>query len=153
DRITDLQISADGRRLAYLIGRSANSTDQAAPSTRAYELHVVDVESGKDDVWASFPAGRTLCRGWTSDDRSVVGIRVAKRFDDATNAIEVQLAAAGGAPRTLGSVEHVVQETIRVLPGRPFVYMTRSEGGVANVYAWSLGTQTLRAISDNSQVD
>lgn len=153
DRISDLQMSPDGRQLAYVAGRAPNAKDRAATSTREYELHVIDIESGKDDVWASFPRGRTLCRGWTPDGRSIVVVRVGKRFDDATNAIEVQLAAAGGTPRTLGTVEHVVQETIRVLPGRPFLYMTRSEGGVANIYSWSLDTQTLRAITDNSQVD
>jgi len=153
DRISDLQVSPNGQQIAYLSGRAANA-ERTAASERVYELHVFDVASSRDDVWAAFPAGnKTTCRGWTPDGRSVVIARTAKIHDDATHTLEVLLASASHQVRVLATIDHVVQETLRVPAWKPVLYMTRSEGGVANLYALALDTRILTPITDNALVD
>jgi hypothetical protein len=119
-----------------------------------YDLHVFDVASGRDDVWATFPAGnKTTCRGWTPDGRSVVIAHTLKIHDDTTHSLEVLLASASHQVRSLATIDHVVQETLRVPASKPALYMTRSESGVANLYALALDTRVLTAITDNALVD
>jgi dipeptidyl aminopeptidase/acylaminoacyl peptidase len=153
DRIGDLQLSADGRQLAYMSGRDA-SADQASASSRDYDLHVIDTQTGSDAVWATFPAGsRMTCRGWASGGGSVVLVRTLMTHDDNTHRIELLLVSPSNSVRSLAVIDNVIQETLRMPASKPTVYMTRSEGGVANIYAWSLDTRALRAITDKSLVD
>ena len=146
-RIGDIQVSSDGRQIAFLV-------EQRGQGDRAYELGVVDVESDRSALWATFPpGGRMTCRGWAPDGKSVVVARSLGIHDDATHNIEVLLVSASEQKRPVATIDHVVQETLRLPSGKAVMYMTRSERGVANIYALSLDRRTLTAVTDNSLVD
>jgi Tol biopolymer transport system component len=155
-RINDLQVSSDGRLIAYLASHST-SVDQGSAGPRVWELHVLDVESKKDDVWATFQSSqsgsRMSCRGWAHDAQRVVLARSGKQHDDGTHSVEVLSVSAPNQMRSLGTIDHVVQQTLRLSASKPALYMTRSESGVANVYAFSLDSGSLTAITDNALVD
>ena len=151
--VTDLQISPSGRSLAILAVRSTTPEPTTARE-RSYELHVVDLASNKSELWAAFPAGgRMTCRGWSADGTRAVLTRSVDIRDDGTHLIEVFVVSGPQQVRSLGSIDHVLQETLRLPAGKSALYMTRSEAGVANIYAFGLDTKALTPITDNSLVD
>lgn len=153
DRIGDLQISPDGRRLAYMVAATQGS-QRSATATRPYELHVIDTSSGNDETWASFAADKkTTARGWTADGQNVLVVRTADTYDDQTKKIDLLLVSASRQVRPSGVIDHVVSDTLRMSATRPVLYVTCSVSGVANVNEWNLDTKALRPITDNALTD
>ena len=150
DRITDIQVSPNGRQLAYLTSRTASAESGGG---RSYELHVLDTDTGKGSVWGTFSGLRMTCRGWAADGQRAILARTLKLLDDRTHNIELLSVSAPNHTQTIGTIDRVVQETLRFLPARGALYMTRSEAGVANIYAYGLETRKLTPITDNSLVD
>ena len=93
------------------------------------------------------------CRGWSADGKRAVLTRSVSIQDDRTHTIEVIEVSGPKQMRSLGTVDHVVVETLRVPQSKNARYMTRSELGVANIYAFALDTRSLTAMTDNSLVD
>jgi len=152
-RISDLQVSPNGRLIAYLASRST-AAEQTGSGARVWELHVLDVESKNDEVWATLQAeSRISCRGWAPGGKSAVLARTVKVHDDTTHSIEVLSVSGPNQVRSLRTIDHVVRQTLRMPESKSSLYMTRSEAGVANVYAFSLESGALTAITDNALVD
>ena len=151
--VSDLQISPTGRSLAVVTVRSTPG-EQTGSRERSYELIVYDLSTNNREVWATFTAsGRVTCRGWSADGKRAVLTRSVSIQDDRTHTIEVIEVSGPKQMRSLGTVDHVVVETLRVPQSKNALYMTRSELGVANIYAFALDTRSLTAMTDNSLVD
>jgi hypothetical protein len=69
--------------------------------------------------------------------------------EDSTAEIQVLVAGMMGALRTIGTVDRALIGTIRLDPARAVLYVTRSEGGIQNLFAYSLTNKTLRRVSEN----
>jgi hypothetical protein len=105
-------------------------------------------------VWGTFSAVRLTCRGWAADGQRAILARTVKQLlEDRTQNIELLAVSAPNHAQTIGTIDRVVQETIRFLPSRGALFLTRSEGGVANIYAYGLETRKLTPITDNALVD
>jgi serine/threonine protein kinase len=143
DRITDVYASFDGRTLAYM-ARSKGST----------RLHLVDLTSGTDraviDVEGST---RAYSRGWTQGDRALVIVRPQNLNDDTTYTAEILLAGTDGALRPAGVVDRVFPATSRLDAARGLLYLTRSQDAIHNLFAFSLATHALRAVTTNTSLD
>jgi hypothetical protein len=142
DWITDVYPSADSRTLAYMT-RSKTST-----------LHLLDLTSGRDraTIDAQGP-NRVLSRGWTRGDGALVLVRPLTLNDDTTYTAEILLAGTDGTLRPAGVVDRVFPATSRLDAARGLLYLTRSQDGIHNLFAFSLATHTLRAVTTNTSLD
>jgi serine/threonine protein kinase/Tol biopolymer transport system component len=134
--IHDLQTSADGRYLAYLVSSTVSI------------LHVMDVLTGKDRTITRFPT-RVGVRGWLADG-SVVLVRASALREDAATDMEVLASTPAGILREIGFVDRAFMSTARLDPAGSILYVTRSEDNVHNLYALSLTTHGLRRVTDNT---
>jgi len=137
----DLHPSADDRFLAYLTSSTAGST-----------LSVIDFASHTSRVIGHFPVSAYL-RGWTADGTAVVIVQPATFYEDTTADVVVRVVPLGKAAIREARIGRAFIATTRFDPARGLVYMTRSDAGVQNVYAYGLATSNLKQVTDNVQSD
>jgi hypothetical protein len=134
----ELRPSADGQSLAYLVSSRKGST-----------LHVFDLKSRIGRAIGSFQNSVYL-RGWASAD-SLVVVRAPTFNEDFTADVEILVVPVSGAPVREGRISGALIGTTRLSPARGLVYVTRSEAGVHNLYAYGIATRGLRPITDNDR--
>jgi serine/threonine protein kinase len=139
--LRDLYVSPQSGRLAYL----GSSRERAA----IYEL---DSGTGAVRRLATFPPVRGSdlgARGWL--DREFVMLRtVGHHEDSSTSDVEILVTDGSGAPRIAGRVTRVFPGTVRLHPAKRMLYMTRVESGTHNVYALSIDTGAVTAVTQNA---
>jgi Tol biopolymer transport system component len=138
--IRDLHVSPDGTRLAFLTWTDG-----------VFELHAVDLESGRDQVLAQLgsPLSRVFNRGWMPDARRVVLISVSAVHEDVSADIDVLIASAGRQPEVVATVANGFAATTRLDPARAVLYLTRVANGVHNAYAVGLEGRGVVPVTDN----
>ena len=138
--IRDLFISPDGQRLSFLTLAAGQ-----------YGLHVRELASGRQREITTFtaPITRAFNRGWLADSRMVLAKSVEVN-QDATATVEVILAGPDGKVTTAGTISNAILVTARLDPARGTLYLTRSEGGVHNVYAFAMASGRLTQVTDNA---
>jgi hypothetical protein len=141
--MTDVFPLADGRTWSYLT-RSANSCS----------LHLFDVTHASDRVISNFPCALfTSLRGWTRGDAAAVIVRPLKLNNDKTRSAEVILVAPDGTHSRVLGLDNVFLSSTRLDAERSLLYMTRSDEGVHNMYALSLGSGKLLSVTRNRNPD
>ena len=136
--LRDLHPSEDGRSLAFLESSGNSST-----------LKLCDLVSGTVKSTATF-TGSVYIRGWLPDNSGVVLVRAARFHEDFTADVDVIVVSGAGQPTPLGVIERAQIATSRLDSARSLLYVTRSEAGIHNLYAFSLTGKTLRRITDNA---
>ena len=137
----DLHVSAETGRLAFIM----------AARDRGVTVHELD--PGNDSIrqiatLSKEIAGRSIAnRGWI--DRRLVLTHEVAANTDRTSDFEVLVVDERGQTRVAGRVTHVFASTIRLHPSRRVLYMTRSDQGTDNAYAFSLDTGALAMLTDN----
>jgi serine/threonine protein kinase/Tol biopolymer transport system component len=137
DLLRDVHVSSDGRRLAYLVR-----------SGRTFALHTLDLGTGSDRTVSHFD-GNTFLRGWTRSDAELVIVRQLRVHDDGTTDFEVAGVSPQGTMRRAGTIDHGFAVTTRLVTGRALLYVTRSVDGIHNLYAFSLATGAMHAVTEN----
>jgi len=137
--ITDLRVSPDGHRLAYLVWSAQSRTST---------LHRRDLESAADRPGPAF-AGRAGIAGWMGE--AVVVTRAVDRNQDFSAAVEVSLVPPEGGASRVQRLDRVFDATIRLDAKQANLYATRVEDGVHNLFALSLTTRDLRRVTDNTR--
>ncbi len=132
----ELRPSPDGRSLAYLVSSRQGST-----------LHVFDLMTRTGRAIGSFQNSVYL-RGWAGADALVV-VRAPGFNEDFTANVEILVVPVSGTPVREGRISSALIGTTRLSPAHGQVYVTRSEAGVHNLYAYAVATRGLRAITDN----
>ena len=137
----DLHVSPQTGRLAYILSFRGGDT-------RLFEL---DPENGSTREIAGFSRDRfgagLIGRGWL--DRRFVLTRSIHSNDDFTSELEVLLVDERGAVRVAGRIPRAFTSTIRLDASRRVLYTAGAEQGTHNVYAFSLETGALTALTDN----
>lgn len=136
----DLHLSADGASLSFL-----------AWTGGGFDLHAIDIPSGRDEVIAQV-AGRftgVFGHGWLPDGRVVLTRSGATHEDNSTD-VEVLVVSRSGSVNVRGVVPRAFDATARLDPRSRVVYMTGTEQGIHNLYAMSLGDGLTRRVTDNA---
>jgi hypothetical protein len=119
---------------------------------QGWTFHELDPETGQIRTLATFgpkEAGAAIAgRGW--HDRRFVIVRTVARHEDSTADCEILLADGSGGTKVAGRVTNVFYATVRLHPSKGVMYMTRVESGTHNVYAMSLATGALTAVTQNA---
>jgi len=138
--VRDLLISSDGQRLAFLTRVSGQ-----------YGVQVRDLASGQQREIATFPGSVTGAygRGWLPDGRVVI-VRSVEVNQDSTSTVEVLLAGPDRATTTAGTLSNAFLSTARLDPANGTLYLTRTEGGVHNVYGYAIASGRLTQVTDNA---
>ncbi|MBK9240030.1 MAG: protein kinase [Acidobacteria bacterium] len=138
--VRDLFVSIDGRQLAFLT-RAAGR----------FGVWVRDLVSGQQREVASLTGSFTSVygRGWLADRRMVI-VRSVEVNQDSTSTMEVLLVGADGATTTAGTISNAILITARLDPTFGTLYLTRAEGGVHNVYGFSIASGRLTQVTDNA---
>lgn len=148
-RMTDVYPSADTKTIAYL-----TRSPSADPLRGVYQVHAVDLATGADRV--VFDVGShylVRLRGWLDDGAGLVLARsVAFSETDQTWTMELLVVAMNGAVRQTVQIDQV-SSLSQLLPRQSDLYITRSVGGVGNLFAYSFVARKLRQISENSVLD
>ena len=141
----DLHVSPETGRLAYIMAARDRVTlhelDPGNGSVR--EVASFTRDDKKDDI-AQGIAGR----GWI-DRRFVLTRSIRPLNADRTYDLEVLVVDERGQLRTAGRVTQVYASTVRLHASRRVLYMTRSDRGTENAYAFSIDTGVLTALTDN----
>ena len=138
-KLYDLAFSADGRQLAFL-------TD----SSSAIVLRVWSISAARET--AAVPLGDRrdfLLRGWLGDQSLVVILRGPQANADGSVSVTVSEVTVAGGVRPITVLDHVFPATVRMDAVRKVLYFTRVNDGAPNVWAFSFGTGTARALTDN----
>jgi Tol biopolymer transport system component len=138
--VRDLYLSPDGARLAFL-----------AWMGRGFDLHVVPVNSGQDEVVGQLDGRFTglYLRGWLPDGRLVVTRSGVTHGDNSTD-VEILLISRSGAVTVAGALPHAFDATARLDPDGRILYMTGIENGFHNLYTVSLDSRAVRRVTDNA---
>jgi serine/threonine protein kinase len=135
--IHDLQLSTNGD-LAYVVRAKGGST-----------LHFIDGSSGKS-LGTLQLQGTVSARGWLTGEKGLVVARAAIFKPDFTADVEILIASAAGAVRTIGVVPNAFIATTRFDASRSVLYVARHDGTARNLYEVSLHTGRLRRVTDNT---
>jgi len=136
--IHDLHVSSSGI-LAYLSKAGSNET-----------LHIVDAGTGNSR--ATVPLDGTVsARGWLAGDSGLVLVQArASRFnEDFTTDVEVVVASSAGALRRIGVIPQAFPSTARLDPARSVLHVVRIEGGLQNLFEFSLANGSLRRLTES----
>lgn len=132
-----LFVSPDGTRLAYLSRIGGSSW-----------VYLRDLASGPEKQFGPFPGGASPIYGlgWLSAGEFLLLRRIAMWPD---RAIDMEVLAVGspGGFRSLGTIDHAFVATARFDERTSTIYVTRSEDGVHNLYAWAIPSGGLRRIT------
>lgn len=142
DQLSDIRVSADGSRIAYLEWTHGE-----------FQIHIRDVQSGRDEIVRTEPGPvfAVFLRGWSDTDRSLYFLRT-ERNADGTDRIDVfETGKPGAAPFRVGSIDNALMATTRLSPAGRDLYVTRVEAGVHNVFSMALPGGQLRRVTDNQQ--
>jgi serine/threonine protein kinase len=141
----DLHASPETGRLAYIMAARDRVTlhelDPGNGSVR--EIASFTRDDKRDDI-AQGIAGR----GWI-DRRFVLTRSIRPLNADRTYDLEVLVVDENGQIRVAGRVTQVFASTVRLHASRRVLYMTRSDQGTDNAYAFSIDTGVLTAVTDN----
>ena len=123
-RLSDLQVSADGTRLSYLV---------KSDSRGVVDLRVFDLTRNREEgvVFSEKASFRLGSPGWTAD-----GALVVLRSDAAMTLTDVVLVRPGKEVDA-GRLRDVDRGSVALDPQRRTLYFTRREGAVRNLYAFS----------------
>jgi Tol biopolymer transport system component len=136
--ITDLHVSPDGRRLAYV-----------TLSKPAIQIHLLDLDRpGSPPLSVAPPARGVTLAGWI--DRSLVVLRRTRAHDDASADVEVLLLGPSGVFTLAGQLTRVFPGTARVDQMSRSIVTMRREGGADDAVAWSFAARSVRSITQNS---
>ncbi len=142
-RIRDIRLSPSGHALAYLL----RSRDEVAKED-VDEVHVWELGGGRPVLLAreKAPASTLFLPGWASDT-AVVLIRSRRR----TGNFQLGITELGldGRRRTIGVVEDGVIPTAKIDPPRGRLLISRSIGGVQNMFSMSLSDGSTRQLTAN----
>ena len=137
----DLHVSPQTGRIGYVMAArdrvTLNELDPANNSVRQI------AGFSKDEI-AQGIAGR----GWL-DRRFVLTRSFRPPNADRTVDLEVLVVDESGKTRVAGRVAQVYASTVRLHAARRVLYMTRSDRGTENVFAFSIDTGALTAVTDN----
>jgi serine/threonine protein kinase len=122
--LSDLQVSADGTRLSYLL----RSDSRAVSELRVRDLTREEDESVQFSEKASF---RLACSGWTQE-----GAVVVLRSDARRTLTDVILVRKGQAADA-GRLRDIDRGSVALDPRRRTLYFTREEGAVRSLHAFS----------------
>ncbi|HVQ41192.1 MAG TPA: protein kinase [Vicinamibacterales bacterium] len=141
----DLHASPDTGKLAYIMAArdrvTLNEVDPGNGSIR--EMASFSKDEKKDEI-AQGIAGR----GWL-DHRFVLTRSIRPLNADRTYDLEVLVADGSGQTRVAGRITQVYASTVRLHASKRVLYMTRSDQGTENAYAFSIDTGALTALTDN----
>lgn len=143
--IAHLCVSADGERLAYVT--------HAGPGgvlNRIFHVHELHVSTRENRVvFADTLAAleEFLLAGWLADGRTLVGLRAVPN-EDLTQDLEVLRIDEPGA-RVASSARNCARFSARLDPQAGLLYVTRVDGLVHNVYAFSFGDHEWKRLTDN----
>jgi hypothetical protein len=140
--LQDLRLSTDGTRLAYLSWQSGLA-----------EFHARDLRTGSDLVVWKEPARQidVFLRGWIGDG-SVLFLRRHEPVSPGAGTQEVEVVAVGaGTARTVTRLDGAFPATARLDPPGSFLYITRAENGLHNLYAVSTADGSTRPLTRNTQ--
>jgi len=87
-------------------------------------------------------------RGWL--DRQFVLIRSTRLYGDRASDVEILVTNGSGGARVVARITEVFTPTIQLHASRRMLYMTRREKGTHNIYALSLETGALTAVTQNA---
>ncbi len=139
-----LYVSPDGSRLGYHAHVAGGDLVRA-----------VRLDTGVEEDLGELPAGRparVAGRGWRSDSRAFVLLRIGGSHPDRSADIEVLVAEAGRPVRSVGTIRHAFMATARLDAQASRLLITRAEEGIHNVFAFALDSGRLRALTDNALV-
>jgi Tol biopolymer transport system component len=138
--LRDLYVSRETGRLAYV--------SAAKPAVTVHEL---DPKTKTIRDLASFDQAARKAglvgRGWF--DGQFLLIRSALVHEDLSADVDVLLTTSAGGIREIGRITNVFASTIRLHSARRTLYMTRTDKGAGNIYAYSLDTGSLTAMTQN----
>ena len=129
--VSDLQVSADGRQLSYVLKSASRAVS---------ELRAVDLTRNNDEtVLFKENANFTLaCPGWTED-----GAVVILRSDTAMTLTDVVLLRTKQETNA-GQLRDVTKGSVALDPRRRTLYFTRGLGAVRSLYTFSLDPRSGR---------
>ena len=82
---------------------------------------------------------------------AVVAVQAASFHEDFTADVHVRVVSVGRVDVRDTRIERALIATTRFDAARGVVYLTRSEAGIQNVYAYPLATGKLRRITNNAR--
>jgi serine/threonine protein kinase len=139
--IRDIRLPANGGALAYLTGFSARFASAA---------HLVDLASGQTHH-LGVVEGDVYSRGWLPDASALILVRGRTYDSDSTGDLEIlKVSAAAASVESLGSISHGFLPSTRFDSSQAVLYVTRSEAGIHNLYAFALSSRMLTRLTDNS---
>ena len=141
----DLHASPATGRLAYIMAaRDRVTLNEVDPGTGSIREIANFTKDEKKDEIAQGIAGR----GWL-DQRFVLTRSIRPLNADRTYDLEVLVVDGSGQTRVAGRATQVYASTVRLHASRRVLYMTRSDQGTENAYAFSIDTGALTALTDN----
>ena len=140
--IRDLYMSPETGRLAYLtsVPRAAVTVHEMDPATGS--IHDIATFDGQEKGLG------VVGRGWL--DRQFVLIRSTRLYGDRASDVEILVTNGSGGARVVARITEVFTPTIQLHASRRMLYMTRREKGTHNIYALSLETGALTAVTQNA---
>jgi Tol biopolymer transport system component len=133
--LTDLRLSADEKRLAYLALQSAGR----------YELHVRELATGRDTMLLRGQRrGRVRLAGW--HDSALVLLRAELRAEGAER-VEIAEVGHANGHRVLTVVDSAFIGTAVLDAAGALLYLTRSDAAGLNLYVFSFEERTLRRLT------
>jgi Tol biopolymer transport system component len=146
EQLTDLHVSPDASRLAYL---HFDST-RVDLKIRKLELKEVALSTGQDRLIRTepWPAGRSFFyKGWTRDGRSHILLDQVRR----SGPVRVFEVTGQDSPRQIATLDGAFPSTARVDARRDLLYITQALGGVQNIVSVSLTDGEVRCVTSNQQ--
>ena len=141
-RIFDLCLSRDEERLAYVL--------HPGPESREAQVHQLNLLSLEDRVLFTRQLTARMplhLAGWLADDQSLLGLSSTQN-DDFTQDMEL-LEIAPGEARIVDIVRQCYWSTARLESEQGLLYLTRADGPVHNLYAFSLVDKTWHCLTNN----
>lgn len=134
----DLYMSPDDRSLGYV-----------SVSRDGVVVRVMTVETGVSQTLARLPASQTgvYGRGWLDD--GFVLVRILTLHADLSADIEVLVVDRSGSVKRAGTITTAFIATTRLHAARHALYVTRTENGVHNMYAFDFATGSLKPLTRN----
>ena len=141
--MTDLHLTPDDRKLAYLSRRPGDAGK--------WGVRTLELESGVDRPLHS-AQGRTLTlKGWTADGKSVLLLRSSPGGGPVP--VEIVKIHLDGREETSGIVDNVYRYAGGLDPVAGNLYLIQGENGVRNIVAFSLATHQLTQLTGNSRAN
>jgi Tol biopolymer transport system component len=140
EEVRDLMLSGDGRRLSYV--------QVSGDAGTRFRLWTVDRVSGRLRVLLEENASgaELVSRGWLEDGQVLV---LRSRLEGERWRVEILSIDQTGAAQILDSVDSVEPNTSRLDPLSWTLYMTRAEGSIHNLYAYSIREKKWRKLTEN----